>query len=159
MCIRGDMLYVAAGTVHTIGGGMVLVETQQTSDITYRLYDYGRPRELHIKEGLAAIKLHTERRESGSLRERCAECSGAVAILPSREDQAARTAARGDVARLRRTSWSRSMALGIVESQGMAADQLRDRRSGGHPGRVREYTVRPQWELGGHAHVAAHRQW
>ena len=55
----GDMLYVAAGTVHTIGGGMVLVETQQTSDITYRLYDYGRPRELHIEEGMAAIKLDT----------------------------------------------------------------------------------------------------
>ena len=53
------MLYVAAGTVHTIGGGMILVETQQTSDVTYRLYDYGRPRELHIKEGLAATKLHT----------------------------------------------------------------------------------------------------
>ena len=55
----GDMIYVAAGTVHTIGGGMVLVETQQTSDITYRLYDYGRPRELHLEQGLAAIKLHT----------------------------------------------------------------------------------------------------
>src|SRR5271166_847140 len=52
-----DMLYVAAGTVHTIGGGMVMVETQQSSDITYRLYDYGRPRELHIKDGIAAIKL------------------------------------------------------------------------------------------------------
>ena len=56
---QGDMLYVAAGTVHTIGGGLILVETQQTSDITYRLYDYGRPRELHIAEGLAATKLHT----------------------------------------------------------------------------------------------------
>ncbi len=53
------MLYVAAGTVHTIGGGMVLVETQQTSDITYRLYDYGRPRELHVEKGLEAVKLHT----------------------------------------------------------------------------------------------------
>ena len=42
---RGDMLYVAAGTVHTIGGGLVLLETQQASDVTYRLYDYGRPRE------------------------------------------------------------------------------------------------------------------
>lgn len=49
----GDMLYVAAGTVHTIGGGMILVETQQTSDITYRLYDYGRPRELHLDQGVA----------------------------------------------------------------------------------------------------------
>src|SRR5580704_2104996 len=55
----GDMLYVAAGTVHTIGGGMILVETQQTSDITYRLYDYGRPRELHVEAGLAATKLQT----------------------------------------------------------------------------------------------------
>ena len=55
----GEMLYVPAGTVHTIGGGMVLVETQQTCDITYRLYDYGRPRELHIKDGMAAIKLNS----------------------------------------------------------------------------------------------------
>lgn len=55
----GDMLYVAAGTVHTIGGGMILVETQQTSDVTYRLYDYGRPRQIHIAEGLAATRLHT----------------------------------------------------------------------------------------------------
>ena len=55
----GDMLYVAAGTVHTIGGGLILLETQQASDVTYRLYDYGRPRELHIEEGLAAIKLHS----------------------------------------------------------------------------------------------------
>ena len=57
--LAGDMIYVAAGTVHTIGGGMVLVETQQTSDITYRLYDYGRPRELHIEKGLEAVKLDT----------------------------------------------------------------------------------------------------
>src|SRR5215469_16005053 len=57
--VAGDMLFVAAGTVHTIGGGMVLVETQQTSDVTYRLYDYGRPRELHFEDGIAAIKLYT----------------------------------------------------------------------------------------------------
>lgn len=56
----GEMLYVAAGTVHTIGGGMILVETQQSSDITYRLYDYGRGRELHIKNGIAAIKLDSK---------------------------------------------------------------------------------------------------
>lgn len=57
---RGDMLYVAAGTVHTIGGGLILLETQQSSDVTYRLYDYGRPRELHIEAGLAAIKLNSD---------------------------------------------------------------------------------------------------
>ena len=53
----GDMIYVSGGTVHTLGPGSVIVETQQQSDTTYRLYDYGRPRELHLKEGLAAVKL------------------------------------------------------------------------------------------------------
>jgi len=52
----GEMIYVAGGTVHTLGPGAIIVETQQQSDTTYRLYDYGRPRELHLKEGLAAIK-------------------------------------------------------------------------------------------------------
>jgi mannose-6-phosphate isomerase len=52
----GDMVYVAGGTVHTLGPGSVIVETQQQSDTTYRLYDYGRPRELHLKDGMAAVK-------------------------------------------------------------------------------------------------------
>jgi mannose-6-phosphate isomerase len=52
----GDMIYVAGGTVHTLGPGSVIVETQQQSDTTYRLYDYGRPRELHLAKGLAAVK-------------------------------------------------------------------------------------------------------
>ncbi len=55
----GDMLFVDAGTVHAIGPGVVLLETQQTSDITYRLYDYGRPRELHLEQGLKVIKTKT----------------------------------------------------------------------------------------------------
>ncbi len=52
----GDMIYVAGGTVHTLGPGSVIVETQQQSDTTYRLYDYGRSRELHLNEGLAAVR-------------------------------------------------------------------------------------------------------
>jgi mannose-6-phosphate isomerase len=52
----GEMIYVAGGTVHTLGPGSIIVETQQQSDTTYRLYDYGRPRELHLKQGLAAVK-------------------------------------------------------------------------------------------------------
>jgi len=58
----GDMIYVAGGTVHTLGPGSVIVETQQQSDTTYRLYDYGRPRELHLQKGLAAV---IERPHSG----------------------------------------------------------------------------------------------
>jgi mannose-6-phosphate isomerase len=52
----GEMIYVAGGTVHTLGPGSIIVETQQQSDTTYRLYDYGRPRELHLQRGLDAIK-------------------------------------------------------------------------------------------------------
>lgn len=52
----GDFFYIPAGTVHAIGAGVSLVEVQQTSDVTYRLYDYGRPRELHLDEGIAVAK-------------------------------------------------------------------------------------------------------
>jgi mannose-6-phosphate isomerase len=49
----GDFFYIPAGTVHAIGAGITLVEVQQYADITYRLYDYGRPRELHLEDGVA----------------------------------------------------------------------------------------------------------
>ena len=52
----GDFFYIPANTVHAIGGGVSLLEVQQNSDITYRLYDYGRPRELHLEEGMAVAK-------------------------------------------------------------------------------------------------------
>lgn len=48
----GDFFYIPAGTVHAIGPGLSLIEIQQNSDITYRLYDYGRPRELHLDAGV-----------------------------------------------------------------------------------------------------------
>ncbi len=48
----GDAFFIPAGTVHAIGGGLALCEIQQNSDVTYRLYDYGRPRELHLDKGL-----------------------------------------------------------------------------------------------------------
>ena len=47
---KGDFVFIPAGTVHAIGGGIRLLEVQQSSDITYRLYDWGRPRELHIEK-------------------------------------------------------------------------------------------------------------
>ena len=56
---KGDMIYVDAGTVHAIGPGAVLLETQQTSDLTYRMYDYGRPRELHLEKSFEAMRLKT----------------------------------------------------------------------------------------------------
>jgi mannose-6-phosphate isomerase len=58
----GDCYFLPAGTVHAIGGGLVLFEVQQASDLTYRLYDWGRadprtgrPRELHLEKGLSCV--------------------------------------------------------------------------------------------------------
>jgi mannose-6-phosphate isomerase len=52
----GDFFYIPANTVHAIGAGVSLIEVQQNADITYRLYDYGRPRELHLDEGVAVAR-------------------------------------------------------------------------------------------------------
>lgn len=70
---EGDVIYVPAGTIHAIGAGIVLYELQEYSDVTYRLYDYGRlqsngmPRELHIDKALDVMrytKLPVERATS-----------------------------------------------------------------------------------------------
>ncbi|MCR5765721.1 MAG: class I mannose-6-phosphate isomerase [Treponema sp.] len=58
---KGDFFFIEPGTVHAIKGGTVILETQQSSDITYRVYDYGRlqdgkPRPLHVKQSIDVIK-------------------------------------------------------------------------------------------------------
>ena len=58
----GDVFFIPAGTVHAIGGGVLIYEIQQNSTLTYRLYDYGRlgtdgqPRELHVEKALKVLK-------------------------------------------------------------------------------------------------------
>ncbi len=56
----GQAVMVPAGTVHAIGPDIVLFEVQQNSDLTYRVYDWGRPRELHVDQALAALRETTE---------------------------------------------------------------------------------------------------
>jgi mannose-6-phosphate isomerase len=142
----GDMLYVAAGTVHTIGGGMVLVETQQSSDITYRLYDYGRPRELHVKDGIAAIKLNTR--------------AGKVVRTDGKDPNFLVRSSFFQVEK-----WKLSSPLeagvspasphilvategaGVVESAGMEPVSFAKGEAVVVPACVHTYTVRPQWEL------------
>ena len=53
---KGDAFYSPAGTIHSIGAGLTLLEVQQNCDVTYRLYDFGRPRELHLDEGVTAAR-------------------------------------------------------------------------------------------------------
>lgn len=142
----GDMLYIAAGTVHTIGGGMILVETQQTCDITYRLYDYGRPRELHVAEGLAATKLDTN---AGKVVRHASDAADVLVRSPFFQVEKIRL--RGPL-RAEVTSASPQVIVaiegsGVVESQGMAPISFATGEAIVVPAAVREYTVRPQWDL------------
>ena len=60
---KGDVFFIKAGTLHAIGSGILIYEVQQSSNLTYRVYDYGRvgkdgkPRQLHIDRALAVTRL------------------------------------------------------------------------------------------------------
>jgi mannose-6-phosphate isomerase len=142
----GDMLYVAAGTVHTIGGGMVLVETQQTSDITYRLYDYGRPRELHVAAGLAAIKLQSY---AGKVVRSDDGQSNVLVRSPffQVEKIRLREPLRSEVTRDSPHVVVAVEGSGVVESQGMEPISFATGDAVVVPASVRDYTIRPQWAL------------
>ena len=63
----GETYFIPAGTVHAIGAGLTICEIQQNSDITYRLYDYQRPRDLHLDDGIAAANLEAWRHPGASV--------------------------------------------------------------------------------------------
>ena len=54
---KGDVIYVPPGTIHALGPGLLVYEVSQRSDLTYRLYDYGRGRELHLDSALEVTRL------------------------------------------------------------------------------------------------------
>jgi mannose-6-phosphate isomerase len=58
IAMPGDTFFIPAGTVHAIGAGLTICEIQQHSDVTYRLYDYGRPRELHLDRAVEVSHFH-----------------------------------------------------------------------------------------------------
>lgn len=67
----GDVFYVPAGTVHSLRAGLLVAEIQESSDVTYRIYDWnrpgmdGKPRQLHIEAALKALKFDESRMEPG----------------------------------------------------------------------------------------------
>jgi mannose-6-phosphate isomerase len=65
----GDTFFTPAGTIHAIGGGLVLCEVQQLSDVTYRLYDWGSDRELHLDHGIRVSHRHAHRHQVQLLEE------------------------------------------------------------------------------------------
>jgi len=146
----GDMIYVDAGTVHAIGPNCVLLETQQNSDTTYRLYDYGRPRELHIERGLQAMKEVTR---AGRVKSQGG--NGRVVLISSPSFAVDKMMLK-DVKTLNtqeapgRSSPHCIVGLrgcGIVECDGAPSISVGRGEAAVVPASVGSYRVRPQWEF------------
>jgi mannose-6-phosphate isomerase len=155
----GDMIYVAGGTVHTLGPGSVVVETQQQSDTTYRLYDYGRPRELHLKDGMAAVKEKVKSGKvvrpapleigSGPGKVRYAPLVTApyfvVEMFEAKEPVFAVT--RDDSGKSSVQILVATEGCGVVEAPGMEAVTMAKGDAVVIPACLEEFAVRPQWAL------------
>jgi len=153
----GDMIYVAGGTVHTLGPGSVIVETQQQSDTTYRLYDYGRPRELHLRNGLAAVK---ERVASGKVvrpapvqlaggHNRRAPLVAAPYFVVDRFEikDALELSTRDDSGKSSVQILVAIEGCGLVEPSGMQPVTLAKGDAVVVPASIEKFGVRPQWTL------------
>jgi mannose-6-phosphate isomerase len=152
----GDMIYVAGGTVHTLGPGSVIVETQQQSDTTYRLYDYGRPRELHLKDGMAAVKEKTKAGkvlrpapEQISTKNRRAPLIAApyfvVEMFEAKDPL--QLATRDDSGKSSVQILVAVEGCGVIEAPGANPVTLAKGDAVVVPANVGEFGVRPQWTL------------
>jgi mannose-6-phosphate isomerase len=66
--VKDDVIDVPAGTIHAIGAGLAIAEIQQRSDATFRMFDYGREREIHIDKAVAVANAGPAERQSGPRR-------------------------------------------------------------------------------------------
>jgi mannose-6-phosphate isomerase len=145
----GEMIYVDAGTVHAIGPGSVILETQQNSDTTYRLYDYGRPRELHVEQGLGAMK---EQTHAGKVA-RVTNANGGANLVTSPcfvVDKFVVKELNTISAPAGKSSPQVLVAVdgcGVIEADGMRPVTFAKGECVVLPAAVREYRLRPQWAL------------
>jgi mannose-6-phosphate isomerase len=151
---QGDMIYVDAGTVHTIGGGVVIVETQQNSDTTYRLYDYGRPRELHIENGLRATKeqTHAGKTIAGEPQIQQGKTQTNLVTSPCFIVDKFQLAQAWEFRRPRhakRSVWCMvaTRGCGVIESEGAAPVTFTGGEAVVVPAAVERFMLKPQWEL------------
>jgi len=153
----GDMIYVSGGTVHTLGPGSVVVETQQQSDTTYRLYDYGRPRELHLEYGLAAVKLKVasgkvvrpapeQIRGSRNRREPLIAAPYFVVDRFEMKDPQ-ELSTRDDSGKSSVQVLVAVEGCGVVEAKGFAPVTLGKGDAVVIPAAMESFTLRPQWNL------------
>ena len=148
-----EMIYVDAGTVHAIGPGSILVETQQNSDTTFRLYDYGRPRELHVEQGLEAVK---ERTRAGKVRTACSVGSGTELVSSPSFVVAKISLQKGGQLTNRRqdgTGPASTVVLvalegsGAIECPGAGPLSFNRGEAVVVPAGVAEFSVKAQWEI------------
>jgi mannose-6-phosphate isomerase len=151
---EGDMIYVDAGTIHAIGGGAVIVETQQNSDTTYRLYDYGRPRELHIENGLRAAKerTHAGKVVAGQPQIELGKTQINRVTSPFFIVDQFRVTRPWEFRRPRhakRSVWClvATRGCGVIESEGSAPVIFTGGEAVVVPATVEKFMLKPQWEL------------
>jgi len=144
----GEMIYVAGGTVHTIAPGSILIETQQNSDTTFRLYDYGRPRELHIEKGMQAMR---ERTGAGKVAPRSVD--GHQVLIESPNFVVEKYTLDG-VAKFRSEAAGASAQVlvvlngsGVVEAEGAQPVSFNRGDAVIIPACMPEYTLRAQWSI------------
>jgi mannose-6-phosphate isomerase len=145
----GELIYVDAGTVHAIGPNVIMVETQQNSDMTYRLYDYGRPRELHVQEGLSAMREKTGAGKvarmdtgEGTANLVCSQCFVVDKHVIRKPKQFSTRPGKSSAQIL--------VALdgcGVIEVDGTKPVTFAKGECVVIPASIREYSIRPQWEL------------
>jgi mannose-6-phosphate isomerase len=156
---QGEMIYVSGGTVHTLGPGSVIVETQQQSDTTYRLYDYGRPRPLHLERGLASIKERTSAGKvirpapvaiNGGKNRRSSMIAApyfTVEMYELKEPQDFSTVDKSDEDKTSAQILVAVEGCGVVEVHGGDSVTLAKGDAVVIPAGLRNFTVRPQWAV------------
>lgn len=151
---EGDMIYVDAGTVHAIGGGAVIVETQQNSDTTYRLYDYGRPRELHIEDGLRVTKEKTHagkviagQRHIESGKEQTNLVTSPCFIIDHFRMERPWEFRRPQHAKSSVWCLVAARGCGVIETDGAAPITFTSGETVVIPASVEKFLLKPQWEL------------
>jgi mannose-6-phosphate isomerase len=158
---QGEMIYVAGGTVHTLGPGSVMVETQQQSDTTYRLYDYGRPRPLHLERGLASVKERTASGKvirpapvaiDGGKNRRSSMISAPYFTvdlfeLKAPQDFSTTELEKNDTGKTSVQILVAVEGCGVVEAQGRDSVTLAKGDAVVIPASLKGFTVRPQWQV------------
>ncbi len=144
----GDLVYVDAGTVHAIGPNAIFIETQQNSDTTFRLYDYGRPRELHVEQGLQAMK---ETTHAGKAHPQ--QIDGHDLLVASPCFIVEKFATKEEITITADPGSSSVQVLvaadgcGVIECDGSQPVTFNRGEAVVIPASVRQFRVRPQWDV------------